>query len=155
MGRVWDADLSPNLKMVLLAYADAAEHDGTEIWPGWERISKMTGYSESTVGRLTADLIKLGVLVQVSKGYRGRRATYLIDLKHPILIAYQDDTQSPESLPTEPESLSSERESLSPVIPLPSSSPILNFRASIKRRFGEELTGAELVERIHANMDDG
>ena len=43
MGKVWDADLPPNLKLVLLAYADAAEHDGTEIWPGHERLASMTG----------------------------------------------------------------------------------------------------------------
>ena len=75
MGRVWDADLPPNLKIVLLAYADAAEHDGTEIWPGWERIAAMTGYSRTTVARLTTELLELGVLVKTGSGYRGHRAS--------------------------------------------------------------------------------
>ena len=134
MGRVWDADLPPNLKMVLLAYADAAEHDGTEVWPGWDVVSIMTSYSIPTVGRLTAELLTIGVLVQVAAGHTGRRAKYLIDLNHPILRVYQDDIQSEsESLSNDAESLSNDAESLSPVIPLPSSTPVLTSRP-LKRR---------------------
>ena len=126
MGRVWDSSLSPNLRLVLLAYADAAEHDGTDIWPGWERISTMTGYSQPTVARLTAELKALGVLVQVGKGHTGRRAEYRIDLDHASMRAYQDDIQSEsESLSNDAESVSNQAESLSPVIPLPSFTPVL------------------------------
>jgi len=134
MGRVWDADLPPNMKLVLLAYADAAEHDGTDIWPGWERISTMTGYSQPTVARLTAELKTIGVLVQVGKGHTGQRASYLIDLEHPSLRAYQDDIQSEsESLSPETESVSNDAESLSPVIPLPSLTPVLTSHPKKKR----------------------
>lgn len=134
MGRVWDADLDPNLKMILLAYADAAEHDGTEIWPGWERIAKMTGYSRSTVARLTAKLLKSGVLVQVSEGRRGSRATYLIDLKHPTLKAIEDETLSPE-LGYQDETLSPETKEVrvSRVRPLPSYEAEESFLRKPKR----------------------
>jgi hypothetical protein len=78
MGRVWDADLAPNHKLVLLAYADAAEHDGTQAYPGWERMVEMTGYSRSQVERITNELIGLGVLERVRAGRRGRRAEFAV-----------------------------------------------------------------------------
>ncbi len=97
MGRVWDSDLPPNHRLVLLAYADAAEHDGTRSYPGEQRLIEMTGYSVSTVRRITAELLKLGMLVQVKAGHRGQRAEYWVALK-----ASQSDTQSAESLSSEP-----------------------------------------------------
>jgi hypothetical protein len=129
MGRVWDADLKPNLKIVLLAYADAAEHDGTEVWPGWERIAKMTNYSQRSVGRSTADLLTLGVLIQMEPGHTGQRASYTIDLDHPILRVSQDGIQSPgESMPNDAESMPNDAESMPPVATLPSSSSVLSSR---------------------------
>ena len=98
MAQVWDSDLAPNHRLVLLAYADAAEHDGTKAFPGEERLAAMTGYSTPTVRRVTAELLKLGVLVQVKKGHRGQRAEYQI----PPPKASHPDTHS------EGESLSSE-----------------------------------------------
>ena len=111
MGKVWDADLPPNLKLVLLAYADAAEHDGTEIWPGHERLASMTGYSRSQVERNTRDLVERGVLVRVEKGHRGRRATFLIPLEglDAISIVSQDATQSePDSVAFPTDSVASD-----------------------------------------------
>ena len=127
MGRVWDANLEPNLKIVLLAYADAAEHDGTEIWPGWERLTRMTSYSRRSVTRITAELLDLGVLVQVSKGHTGRRASYQIDLSHPVMRVGQDGPQSDlESGPSETKSGTNRAKSGTPMAPLPSSTPVLH-----------------------------
>jgi hypothetical protein len=98
MAQVWDSDLAPNHRLVLLAYADAAEHDGTKSFPGEERLMKMTGYSTATVRRITAELLELKVLVQVRKGHRGQRAEYRV----PPPKASHPDTHS------EGESLSSE-----------------------------------------------
>ena len=131
MGRVWDTTLEPNLKLVLLAYADAAEHDGTEIWPGSKRLMTMTGYSRRSVARITAELLDLGMLVQVSKGHTGRRASYRIDLNHPMMRVCQDDTLPElESVPNEVESVPNGAESVSPMAPLPSSTPVLTSRPS-------------------------
>ena len=149
MGRVWDADLPPNLKLVLLAYADAAEHDGTEIWPGWDRVAQMTGYSEATVARITAELRRVGVLVRVQRGFTGQRSKYLIDLSHPALEAYQDDMQSDsESLSNDQKSLSNDAESLSPTIALPSYSPVLNSRPTSEATSSRDLLWESVVE-IH------
>lgn len=81
MGRVWDTDLPPNLKLVLLAFADAAEHDGTAIYPGEERLRSQTSYSRGQLYEITNKLRDLSVLVQVKKGHPGQRAEYLIDLE--------------------------------------------------------------------------
>lgn len=97
MGRVWDSDLEPRLRYVLLAYADAAEHDGTQIWPGRDRLVEMTGYTASTIERITKKLLEVGVLVRVSAGYRGRRAEFRIDLDHPSLNVSQSATQTTEA----------------------------------------------------------
>jgi hypothetical protein len=88
MGRVWDADLSPNHKLVLLAYADAAEHDGTQSYPGWERLVKMTGYSRSQIERITRELLEIGVLTKTRQGFRGQRAEFAVLVSQ---IATQSD----------------------------------------------------------------
>lgn len=80
MGKVWDADLAPNHKLVLLAYADAAEHDGTAIFPGEERLRTMTGYSRGQLYAVTNDLLESGVLVRDKPGRRGQRAEFHIDM---------------------------------------------------------------------------
>ena len=135
MGKVWDTDLPPNQRLVLLAYADAAEHDGTEIWPGHERLTAMTGYSRSQVERITRDLIAAGVLVRVTKGYRGRRARFAIPLDHPTFVS-QDATQSdPDSVASEADSVASEANepapsATRPVLPVPSSTPVLPIAAT-------------------------
>ena len=130
MGRVWDADLKPNLKLVLLAYADAAEHDGTEIWPGWEDMEIMTSYSRPSVARLTAELLAIGILIQVKKGHIGQRASYEIDMSHPRMRVSHVDTlpPDPERVSNQTERVSNQGERVSPVIPLPSSTPVLSSR---------------------------
>lgn len=78
MAQVWDSDLPPNHKLVLLAYADAANDDGTHCFPGEERLAQMTGYSVSQIRRITRELIDSGRLIQVKRGYRGQRAEFAI-----------------------------------------------------------------------------
>ncbi len=133
MGLVWDTELPGNLKLLLLAYADAAEHDGTEIWPGRKRLASMCGVSVATADRLTRELLEGGYLIQVKKAHRGQRAAYLIPLDM-VGNAYQDDTQRDAT--TQDDSLSTGTDSLStgagkPIIPDtppvldPSSTPVL------------------------------
>ncbi len=111
MAKVWDADLPPHLKFTLLAYADAAEHDGSEIWPGHHRLEWMTSYSRSQVERNTRELIKRGVLVRVTRGRKGRRASFQIplDALDAISIVSHTATQSDaDSVASVPDSVASE-----------------------------------------------
>lgn len=63
MGMVWDADLPRNQKMILLAYADHADHEGRNIFPSVGRIAWKTGYSERAVQQITRELETAGILI--------------------------------------------------------------------------------------------
>ena len=108
MAKVWDADLPPHLKLTLLAYADAAEHDGSEIWPGHQRLEWMTSYSRSQVERNTRDLIKRGVLVRVTRGRKGRRASFQIPLDALDIVSHIATQSDSDSVASEPDSVASE-----------------------------------------------
>lgn len=71
MAKVWDMELSPGDKLVLLAYADHADHDDTNMYPSVETVARKTGYSERHVQRITRDLEKKGFLVNDGKGIHG------------------------------------------------------------------------------------
>lgn len=64
MGQVWDIqDLTSSEKLVLLAYADHAHHDGTGIWPAVMTVARKASLSERTVQRVTRELEEKGYLV--------------------------------------------------------------------------------------------
>ena len=76
MGHVWDQELKPTLKFVLLAYGDRATHEGENIYPSVKRISKKTGFSERTVQNATKELVKLGILEYVKEHPKYRTNVY-------------------------------------------------------------------------------
>lgn len=100
MAEVWDADLDPHLKFVLLAYADHANDDGTSVFPGEDRMVHKTGYSVASVRRITRELIEAGVLDRTKPGHRGQRAEYRVnvDAVKALQKASHNDRQSGESL---------------------------------------------------------
>jgi len=110
MGHVWASDLPPHLKLVLLAYADHANDDGTSIYPGEDWMAAKTSYTKGTIRRNTKALLDEGYLEQVKRGYRGQRAEYRVNV--PKVKASHIDTLSNASHLTT-ESLTSEAESLS------------------------------------------
>lgn len=71
MAKVWEMDMQPGEKLVLLAYADHADHDDTNMYPSIETIVKKTGYGERNVQRLTRALEAKGFLVPDGKGIHG------------------------------------------------------------------------------------
>jgi hypothetical protein len=71
MGMVWETSLPPNQKLVLLAYADHADHDGNNVFPAVGRIAMKTGYSERQVQRVTAKLVEAGWLISDGDGPKG------------------------------------------------------------------------------------
>ena len=76
MGLVYDAHLPPGENSILLAYADHANHEGEEIYPGYTRIANKTGYSRRQVIRIAAQL-------QTSRKAVGKFAE-----RRELLIAY-------------------------------------------------------------------
>lgn len=73
MGWVWDTDLPQDEKLVALAYADHADHDGTNIFPAISSIAQKTGYSERSVQRITRKLVERRLLLSDGEGPKGTR----------------------------------------------------------------------------------
>lgn len=71
MGHVWELDLAPNKKYVLLAYADHADHAGNGIYPSEDLIAYKTGYSRRQVQRITDELTVAGLLIPDGVGPQG------------------------------------------------------------------------------------
>ena len=83
MGLVWSTPpdlLPPNHRLVLLAYADHANDDGSSVYPGRDRMAEKTGYSKGTIGRITSQLLEAGWLRQTKHGHRGQRAEYRVNV---------------------------------------------------------------------------
>lgn len=71
MGLIWDYDIPRDEKFILLAYADHASHDGTNVYPAVATIAKKTGYSERSVQSITRKLEQMGLLIADGKGAKG------------------------------------------------------------------------------------
>lgn len=64
-GKVWELDLDPIDKLVLLALADHADHEGNNVRPGNDLLCAKTGLSERTIGKKIEKFIEKGILVPV------------------------------------------------------------------------------------------
>jgi len=64
-GKVWELDLDPIDKLVLLALADHADHEGNNVRPGNDLMCAKTGLSERTIGKKIEKFIQLGILIPV------------------------------------------------------------------------------------------
>lgn len=81
MGLVWDLDLKPTLKFVLLAYADHANHSGGNIYPAIETVARKTGFSSRTIQNATRELEKMGLLLSEGSSDKGtNRWTIPLDM---------------------------------------------------------------------------
>lgn len=84
MGLVWDEPLSRDMKFVLLAYADHADHAGRNIYPAIETVAHKTGYDVRSVQRITSKLEQAGYLVLdggARRGGQGRSTHWRIPIK--------------------------------------------------------------------------
>ncbi len=92
MGLVWDAPLSsPSEKLVLLAYADKADHEGGRIFPSVSTMVRVTMLCERSVRSITKKLIDDGLLVLVHQGGRlGPRdvSEFRIDMEKLAKVAF-------------------------------------------------------------------
>lgn len=77
MGMVWDLKVERDMKFLLLAYADHAAHDGTNVYPSVALISEKTGYSERAVQLITRRLEFEGYLIEDGNGPHGTNKWYI------------------------------------------------------------------------------
>jgi hypothetical protein len=87
MGMVWDLDLPPNKRLVLLAYADHADHDGGSVYPSLARIAHKTGYSRRQVIRVAQQLIEDGLMVRVREATATAPAEYRLHLERGVKMS--------------------------------------------------------------------
>lgn len=82
MALVWELDLEPREKIILLAYADHADDDGDNVYPSLRRVAWKTGYSVDTVRRVSRKLKdKLHLMELVERGHgRGHTHRYRLTL---------------------------------------------------------------------------
>lgn len=72
MGRVFYTDLPAHLRFTLLALADHADDDGSNVYPGQERIARKVGAGIRAVRDHLHELVRLGYLApETRKGQRG------------------------------------------------------------------------------------
>jgi hypothetical protein len=71
MGLVWDADLARDEKFILLAYADHAEHDGSNVYPAIALVAWKTNYSDRQITRITGKLVAAKILLPSGKSHLG------------------------------------------------------------------------------------
>lgn len=70
-GKVWELDLEPTEKLVLLALADHADHEGNNVRPGNDLLVAKTGLSQQTISAKITKFIEMGIL-EPTKDERGR-----------------------------------------------------------------------------------
>lgn len=78
---VFESALKPNMKITAAALATFADKDGARIYPSLGRVGWMTGKTTRQVRRDVAEMVKLGVLEEVTerKGGRGLTTRYRFD----------------------------------------------------------------------------
>lgn len=92
---VWDQELPPNLKIVLLAIADHADDGGGQAFPSHATLARKTGYTDRQVKRIIDQLVSVGVLIVGKAALPGRRADrqpnmYRIRLDAPLAVSRDD-----------------------------------------------------------------
>lgn len=125
MSMVWELDLHPNQKIVLLAYADHADEDGDRVYPSLGRVAHKTGYSVQQVRRLSRQLVEAGLMERVEEGHgRGHTHRYRLTLEKGIKL--QPFKPKAERVSNGTEKVTSEQEKVSPMVPEPSIEPSEN-----------------------------
>ena len=82
MGKVWNLRLDTTQKIVLLKFADCADDDGNNSFPGVVNVGVKCGMSYRTVQRTVKKLIKAGLLVITKPANRAKHVPtmYRVDV---------------------------------------------------------------------------
>ncbi len=155
MALVWDLDLAPNKRLVLLAYADHADDDGDNVFPSLGRVAHKTGYSVDQVRRLSRELAADGLMELAEKGVgRGNTHRYRLTLeKGSKLPAFKPKS---EKVAESQEKVASRPEKVAPMPPEPSE-PSGNHHVEANASSGKpQSVGLEkyIVDEIYQAMKE-
>ncbi|OJH45172.1 helix-turn-helix domain-containing protein [Paracoccus sp. SM22M-07] len=153
MEAVFQSDLGPTPRLVMLALADHADGRG-QCYPSVERICARTGLSDRAVQKNIKSLIDAGWLTIQKGGGRGRANAYLVNANPEPRSPFQEINPEPETpfLMQNPErgSLNPEPRSLNPEpgSPQPSGTTIEPEDGAEDAREASLPSGASLVSRL-------
>lgn len=122
MGLVWELDLAPNKRLVLLAYADHADDDGDNVYPSLGRVAHKTGYSPQQIRRISRELVSDGLMELVEKNVgRSNANRYRLTLEKGVKMEpFTPKREAAKKVPSEPQKVTSLPEKVPPVVPEPS-----------------------------------
>jgi hypothetical protein len=142
MASVWEADLPPMEKLVLLALADCANDEG-HCWPAASTLARKSGQGERTVRRAVQSLIAKGHLSQRQRS--GTSAVYKVHPCHTGTPATQAPlphrpptpaTQAPKPLRTINSSEAKASKQAEPDFLIPADIPAEPFKGFVEMRKG-------------------
>lgn len=158
MTAVWDMDLPPSEKLVLLALADWADADGL-CWPSISKVAKKSGVSERTVQRTLRDAETAKIIHRVETA--GRGCKYTFDPRHcvtpdkvsPVTNATPTpDTVSPYTVNRTTKGESETREGS--ILALPQWKAFKAMRAQIKKPINPTAQ-KRLIAKLIGLVDEG
>lgn len=119
----WQQQITPNLKLMLVALADHAHDDGRGAWPSVELLSAKTGYSERQVTRNLKDLVTAGVIRIERQATRHRPTEYALNISESFVVLRGDKMSPLPEVTSEPVGVTSEADLMSQMSPEPSVEP--------------------------------
>ena len=82
-GKVWELDIDATEKIILLALAEYADHEGNNVRPGNSLLVAMTGLTQQTISTKITKFIEVGILdPDEYEGGRGALRQFTIDPSH-------------------------------------------------------------------------
>ena len=78
MTQVWQSNLPPEQKYILLKLADYADDDGGHVYPSVATVARLTGVSERTVQRHLSAMREVGILEVTGQATQHRPTEYRI-----------------------------------------------------------------------------
>lgn len=93
MSQVWEADLPPTQKLIMLSLADHANDDGWHVYPSVASICARTNLSERTVRGQLQDLQRVGLLVDT--GDRTPRGVVIYAIDTRVLAEFRGAAAAP------------------------------------------------------------
>lgn len=151
MGAIWDLELTAPQRLVMLAMADHAEHDGTSIFPSIGKIAWKTGYSEKQTRRIINGLVKLELLSRERRD--GYTNMYAIHIEKGVKkLPYDGSKRDPSQNVTPPTAMTGDpSHSYVPPTPPIAMSPESSFQPSLNHSGADEQRKAKTTPAKQMN----
>jgi len=111
---VWDVPLPSTQKLVLVAMADFASGDGTNVFPGTARLARITGLTTRTIRKARKMLTGAGLLILERESTYTSPANYTVNLEKLRGLVHETQGMLPPERRSPPEADSSPEQGSAP-----------------------------------------